>query len=127
MADETRDFLTEDLLGSVAPEKAKSPEVTVHSVLDAASKSLEGKFEGEPLIEASIRKKLAETYRKLGDYQAAEPHLERAYRIRAGQLGEEDLSTLTSAHNLGSLYLLQARINDAEPLWWGHGRQGAAC
>ncbi|MHC4557476.1 MAG: serine/threonine protein kinase [Planctomycetota bacterium] len=59
------DFLTDDLLGSVAPEKAKSPEVTVHSVLDAASKSLEGRFEGKPLIEASIREKLGETYRKL--------------------------------------------------------------
>ena len=82
------DFLTDDLLGSVAPEKAKSPEVTVHSVLDSASKSLEGRFEGKPLIEASIREKLGETYRKLGDYDSAEPHLERAYRIRAEQLGQ---------------------------------------
>ncbi len=113
------DFLTDDLLGSVAPEKAKSPEVTVHSVLDAASKSLEGRFEGKPLIEASIREKLGETYRKLGDYKAAEPHLERAYGIRAEQLGEEDLSTLTSVHNLGSLYLVEARHDDAEPLLVG--------
>ena len=113
------DFLTNDLLGSVAPEKAKSPEVTVHSVLDAASKSLEGKFEGKPLIEASIREKLGETYGKLGDYDSAEPHLERAYRIRAGQLGAEDLSTLTSMNHLGSLYFLQARYDDAEPLLVG--------
>jgi len=110
------DFLTDDLLGSVAPEKAKSPEVTVHSVLDAASKSLDGKFEGKPLIEASIREKLGETYRKLGDYKAAEPHLERAYRIRVEQLGDEDISTLTSMNDLGSLYLDQARHDDAEPL-----------
>jgi len=113
------DFLTDDLLGSVAPEKAKSPEVTVHSVLDAASKSLEGRFEGKPLIEASIREKLGETYRKLGDYDSAEPHLERAYRIRAEQLGAEDLSTLTSMNQLGSLYFLQARYDDAEPLLVG--------
>ncbi|MHC4147151.1 MAG: serine/threonine protein kinase, partial [Planctomycetota bacterium] len=113
------EFLTDDLLGSVAPEKAKSPEVTVHAVLDAASKSLEDKFEGKPLIEASIREKLGETYQKLGDYKAAEPHLERAYRIRAEQLGAEDLSTLTSVHNLGSLYLVQARHDDAEPLLVG--------
>jgi serine/threonine protein kinase len=31
------DFLTDDLLGSVAPEKAKSPEVSVHSVLGQTS------------------------------------------------------------------------------------------
>jgi serine/threonine protein kinase len=113
------DFLTDDLLGSVAPEKAKSPEVTVHSVLDAASKSLEGKFEGKPLIEASIREKLGETYGKLGDYKAAEPHLAQAYRIRAEQLGEEDSSTLTSVHLLGRLYLQQTRFDDAEPLLVG--------
>ncbi len=113
------DFLTDDLLGSVAPEKAKSPEVTIHSVLDAASKSLEGKFKGKPLIEASIREKLGETYRKLGDYKAAEPHLEWAYRIRAEQLGEEDISTLASMNRLGSLYFLQARYDDAEPLLMG--------
>jgi hypothetical protein len=83
------DFLTDDLLGSVAPEKAKSPEVTVHSVLDAASKSLKGKFKGKPLVEASIREKLGETYEKLGDYKAAEPHLERAYQIRREQLGRK--------------------------------------
>lgn len=113
------DFLTNDLLGSVAPEKAKSPEVTVHSVLDAATESLEGRFEGKPLIEASIREKLGETYRKLGDYDSAEPHLERAYQIRAAQLGADDLSTLTSMNHLGSLYLDQARYDDAEPLLVG--------
>ena len=116
------DFLTDDLLGSVAPEKAKSPEVTVRSVLDAAAKSLEGRFEGKPLIEASIREKLGETYRKLGNYDSAEPHLERAYRIRAEQLGQKDLSTLASMNQLGSLYFLQARYDDAEPLLVGAWR-----
>ena len=110
------DFLTNDLLGSVAPERAKSPEVTVHSVLDAASKSLTGKFEGQPLVEASIREKLGETYSKLGDYRAAEPHLQRAYQIRREQLGQENRDTLTSMSHLGSLYFLQARYDEAEPL-----------
>jgi serine/threonine protein kinase len=119
VAQAVADFLTDDLLGSVAPEKVKSPEVTVHSILDAASKSLEGRFGDKPLIEASIREKLGETYGKLGDYDSAEPHLERAYRIRAEQLGEEDLSTLTSMNQLGSLYFLQARYDDAEPLLVG--------
>jgi serine/threonine protein kinase len=110
------DLLTDDLLGSVAPEKAKSPEVTVYSVLDAASKSLESRFEDRPLIEASIREKLGETYRKLGDYKAAEPQLERTYQIRREQLGQKNQDTLTSMSQLGSLYFLQARYEEAEPL-----------
>ena len=110
------DLLTDDLLGSVAPEKAKSPEVNVYSVLDAASKSLEGRFEGKPLIEASIREKLGETYQKLGDYNAAEPQLERTYQIRREHLGQKNQDTLTSMSHLGSLYFLQARYDEAEPL-----------
>ena len=110
------DFLTDDLLAAVYPEKAKSPEVTVRYVLQAASENLEAKFAGKPLIEAAIRDTLGVTYQKLGDYKAAEPHLERALMIRREQLGEEDQSTMTSLVRLGELYLRQGRYDDAEPL-----------
>jgi serine/threonine protein kinase/tetratricopeptide (TPR) repeat protein len=106
-------FLTDVLLGYVAPE---NPEVTVHSVLDTASMSLEGRFEGKPLIEASIRERLGETYRKLGDYKAAEPHLERAYQIRAEQLGEKRTITFFSMGSLGRIYRRQGKLNQAEQL-----------
>jgi serine/threonine protein kinase len=106
-------FLTDVLLEYVAPE---NPEVTIHSVLDAASKSLEGRFEGKPLIEASIRERLGETYRKLGDYKAAEPHVERAYQIRAEQLGEKRTITFFSMGSLGRIYRRQGKLNQAEQL-----------
>jgi tetratricopeptide (TPR) repeat protein len=110
------DFLTNDLLASVHPEKAKSPEVTVRYVLEAASKNLEGKFEGRPLVEAAIHEALGLTYQKLGDYKAAEPHLVCALEIRREQLGEDDKSTLAALSELGWLYVLQSRFEDAEPL-----------
>ncbi len=106
-------FLTDVLLGYVAPE---NPEATVHSVLDNASLSLEDRFEGKPLIEASIRERLGETYRKLGDYKAAEPHLERAYQIRAEQLGEKRTITFFSMASLGRIYRKQGKLNQAEQL-----------
>ena len=112
-------FLTDELLRSVDPNLAENPEVNVHSVLDAASKSLKGQFTGKPIFEASIREKLGKTYEKLGDYEAAEPHLEWACQHRARTYGPENPDTLTSMFHLGWLYFLQARYDDAEPLLVG--------
>jgi len=88
------DFLTNELLASVYPEKAKGQEVTVRHILEAASENLESKFEARPLIEAKIRHTLGLTYDKMGDYEAADVHLKRALQIRSEQLGEDDPSTL---------------------------------
>jgi serine/threonine protein kinase/tetratricopeptide (TPR) repeat protein len=115
-AQNVADFLTDDLLASVYPEKAKSPEVTVRYVLKAAEENLESKFEENPLAEAKIRQTLGLTYQKLADFQAAESHLQRALEIHRQQLGEDDPSTLASLSYIGDLYIEQGRYSEAEPL-----------
>jgi len=110
------DFLNRDLLGSVSPDQAGSPQVTVHSILDTASARLEGKFHDEPLVEASIRQTLGQMYIELGDYRLAEPHLRRAYETRRRQLGDKAPLTLTSMSVLGRVCYLQGRFAEAEPL-----------
>ena len=60
------DFLTNDLLASVYPEKARSPEVTVRYILDSASADLEEKLHDSPLAEAGVRDALGSTYQKMG-------------------------------------------------------------
>jgi tetratricopeptide (TPR) repeat protein len=114
IAEAVTDFLGEDLLGAVALQQAMNQEVTVRSILDAASERLKGKFADKPLVEASIRQYLGQTYIELGDYKQAEPHLQRAYEIRQRQLGERDLLTLDSMSQLGRLHLLQGRFSEAE-------------
>jgi len=109
-------FLNEDLLAAVDPEKAKAPEVTVRYILDAASENLEGKFEGSPLAEASVRQTLGETYRKLGEYKTAESHLARTLQIRQEQLGKEHPETLDSMNNVANVYEAQGRYDEAEQL-----------
>jgi eukaryotic-like serine/threonine-protein kinase len=111
------EFLNNDLLASFDPDRAKGHEITVIEVLDAAAKKLEGKFKDAPSIEASIRNTLGVTYRNLGKYKAAEPHLERAIELRRGQFGEEHPDTLHSMNNLGWLYNDQGRYKEAEPLF----------
>ena len=110
------DFLTNDLLASVYPEKTKSQEVTVRYLLETASKNIENKFSNNPLSEAAIRETLSLTYQKLGDYKAAEPHLKRALDIHRVQLGEEHPTTLASLDHLGRLYWYQGRRKEAETL-----------
>ncbi len=111
------DFLNKDLLASVAPARAKGREVTVREVLDAASKKIEEKFKDEPLIEASIRETLGRTYRRLGEFKLAEPHLERAFSIRKEELGERHLETLYAMSNLAVFYNDQGRYEEAERLF----------
>jgi len=110
------DFLTQDLLASVFPERARNQEVTVRYILENASRDLEGRFAGSPLAEAQIRETLGLTYQKMGDYAAAEPHLQRVLAIRRKHLGEEHLATLASLKDLGALYSAWGRYQQAEPL-----------
>jgi len=110
------DFLREGLLESVDPYVARG-EVNVRSFLDAASNKLEGKFEEEPLVEASIRQTLGVTYRNIGDFSPAERHLERTYNIRLEQLGEEHPKTLETMDDLARVYWRQGRYDKAESLF----------
>ena len=111
------DFLRNDLLASVDPYVAQGREVTVRSFLDAASNKLEGKFEHEPIVEASIRHTLGTTYRNIGDFGPAERHLERAYEIRREHLGRKHRDTLSTMDGLARVYWRQGRYDQAQALF----------
>jgi serine/threonine protein kinase len=110
------EFLKEDLIRSVDPHVAQGREVTVRSWLDAASESIEGRFESEPLVEASIRETLGNTYRNLGDFEAAERHLKRAVQIRRDELGEEHPQTIYAMFWLCGALWEAGSAAEAQPL-----------
>jgi tetratricopeptide (TPR) repeat protein/serine/threonine-protein kinase RIO1 len=121
IAGEINTFLT-DMLGAANPWTEQpvaevARDVRVADVLDAASAELEGRFNDEPLVEASIRITLGETYRSLGDLASAQPHLERAVEIRHASLSEEHPDTLAAMSSLAELYQDQGRLEEAEPLF----------
>ncbi len=125
IAQAVNDFLNVDLLAAVVPstQQGKGKDVLMRDVLDEAGKRIEeasiagGRFDGKPLIEASIRATLGETYRKLGEYAAADPHLQRARLLRLRELGQEHPDTLRSVNHLAILYQVQGRYEEAEPLF----------
>jgi len=95
----------------------------MRDVLDKAAQRIEqesapgGRFGDKPLVEASIRATLGRTYRSLGEYPAAEPHLERARLLRRRWLGEDHMATLNSSNELATLYWDQGRYDEAESLY----------
>ncbi|NNE43581.1 MAG: serine/threonine protein kinase, partial [Gemmatimonadetes bacterium] len=103
-AEAVNDFLNQDLLAAVAPsgKAGTGRDVLMRDVLDEAAARLddasapEGRFEGRPLVEARIRWTLGDTYRALGDYEAAETHLLRALDLRLQELpdGHDDVLTV---------------------------------
>jgi tetratricopeptide (TPR) repeat protein len=115
-ADAVSDFLQKNVLRSLNLWDVKGEEITVRSILDAASQGLGRELAGEPLVEASIRWTLANSYTWLGLYEPAELHAKRALEIRQAQLGAQDIATLESFFQLGWVYFYQSRYNEAVPL-----------
>jgi tetratricopeptide (TPR) repeat protein/tRNA A-37 threonylcarbamoyl transferase component Bud32 len=118
------DFLTSDLLASVMPssEVGKGREVAMREVIDEAARRIGapgasgGRFDGQPAVEASIRLALGRTYRALGEYDLARPHLERALALRERTLGRSALDTQDVVMELGNLASDLARYDEAEAL-----------
>jgi serine/threonine protein kinase/tetratricopeptide (TPR) repeat protein len=117
------DFLQEDLLGQAdvgnqpGGGQRRDPDVKVRTLLDRAARAVEGKFAEQPETEAAIRLTLGTTYRALGRYAEAQPHLERSVRLRTDRLGADHPDTLASKLSLAGLYYYQGKYDLAEALF----------
>jgi len=88
----------------------------VRTALDRAAERIQGKFAGEPLIEASIRQTIGESYYDLGLFAEAQRQRERAVELRRKVQGDEASETLASMRELAVTYRDQALFTQAEPL-----------
>ena len=125
IAEAVNQFLNRDLLSAVMPSarRGEGRDVTMREVLDVAGERIEeasregGEFADKPLVEASIRTTLGTTYLRLGEYELAEPHYERAMELTERTLGESDPKLAPVLNNLANLHLSQGRYDEAEPLF----------
>jgi eukaryotic-like serine/threonine-protein kinase len=118
------DFLQNDLLAQAGadtqarPNTKPDPDLKVRTALDRAAARITGRFNTQPLVEASIRQTIGNAYTELGLYPDAQRHLERALALRKRILGENDPSTLSTMYDLANnLYRRQAKYAEAEPLF----------
>ncbi len=117
---EVNRFLNEDLLGAVTPGE-QGIDVSMREVLEVAAVQLDGSFDDRPLVEASLRRTIGQTFHELGEFERALPFLERAWTLHRDQLGEDASETLETlalyglaTADSGSGREGLARIEDAE-------------
>ena len=115
-------FLQQDLLAQASANKQArrdsrpDPDLKVRTALDRAAAGIAGKFEKQPLVEASIRQTIGLTYRDLGIYPEAQKQLEAALSLRWRLLGEEHPDTVAAMNDLAVLYRDQSKFAQAESL-----------
>jgi serine/threonine protein kinase/tetratricopeptide (TPR) repeat protein len=116
------EFLQNDLLAQASasvqarPDVKPDPDLKVRTALDRAAARIAGKFDRQPLVEASIRQTIGDTYIDLGLYQEAQGQIERAVALRHRVLSDDHPDTLTSMHKLGLVHWYQGKYALAEPL-----------
>jgi tetratricopeptide (TPR) repeat protein len=113
------DFLQQDLLRQadisvqVGGGFVGDANLTVKEALNRAARSIESRFQNQPLVEAGIRHAIGSAYVGVGDAQTGVVHLERAVELRKQELGIDDEITLISMHDLAWGYRHAGRTQDA--------------
>jgi hypothetical protein len=105
LAEATRKFLTEDVLGAADPMQVNRLDMPVRQALDQAAAKLRHQYQDEPLVEADIRATLCRIYSNMGEYERALPHAVRTFELRERALGEADRETLRAKRALAVEYL----------------------
>jgi tetratricopeptide (TPR) repeat protein len=116
------EFLQHDLLAQASantqskPGTRPDPDLKVRTALDRASASIAGKFNQQPLVEASIRNTIGQTYAELGLYSESQRQQEQALELQRRVLGEDHPDTLSTMSRLAALQVTLANVTLAEPL-----------
>ena len=112
------DFVNKDVLGDKPLRKMRSSgnAAGMIKLLDEAAGSIEGMHDGQPEAEARVRETLGSSYRLLGEYKKARPHLDRAVALHRELYGDDHPQTLKSIHYLGYVLKELGQYDAAEPL-----------
>jgi serine/threonine protein kinase len=111
------DFLWQDVLSQASPWQERGDrDLKVRTLLDRMADRLESGSGQPPLLEAAIRRMMAQLYAELSDFHKALPHLKKALEIQRRELGEEDLQTLATNRHLGQCLFLVNQYNEAAPI-----------
>jgi tetratricopeptide (TPR) repeat protein/tRNA A-37 threonylcarbamoyl transferase component Bud32 len=97
-----------------SPAVAQSQSYTVRDALDMASERIaSGLLEDRPDVEADVRTTLGATYRSLGDYAAAEAHLQGALDVRVKTHGNADPTALQIMSQLAGVKTSRGKGDEA--------------
>jgi serine/threonine protein kinase/tetratricopeptide (TPR) repeat protein len=111
-AEETIKFLDEMLGSPDLRNRAKS--LTVQDVLDVASKSLGAQFGNQPLVAARLHGTVGRTYLNVGDFNAAEKHLNESHAAFLRELGPDHPDTCRAVNFIGMVLLKKGQYPQAQ-------------
>jgi serine/threonine protein kinase/tetratricopeptide (TPR) repeat protein len=112
-------FFQAKVLAAGSPERTQGgqgKDVTLRQVLDAAVPEIAKAFRDQPLVEASIREVLGQSYSNQGDYASAVQQFEQVRALRQAKLGIKHPDTLFSMHKLAESYGFAGKHDSALPL-----------
>ena len=113
------DFLANNFLAATRPlevQRGVGVDVRVSEALAKAEADIAVVFAGRPLAEARVRHEVGVTWRNLGKYERAEPHLKRAVELREQGFGPDHPDTLDSLNSLAVNHCFLKRFDIAEPM-----------
>jgi len=113
ITDAINTFYTDEVLGFANPERSRAVDVTIGEALERAAAGIEQRFADAPLVEAKIRHALGYYYHQRSEYEKAEPHLDRAWRLRDEILGAEHLDSLLSKRDYANCLNWMRRLDEA--------------
>ncbi|HUG73280.1 MAG TPA: tetratricopeptide repeat protein [Steroidobacteraceae bacterium] len=106
---------TADLFEGADPAAAGSSEVTARQLLDASVLRLEEEFDDESEdVQAALLEAAGNAYRGLGEYQLAQPLLERAVALRAGADANSPVVHARALHSQAALARARGDLIQAE-------------
>lgn len=104
-----------EMLGAVSPEEL-GRDATLRDMLDKQDAELSRKFADQPLIEATLRLTIGNTYSALGLFEEGEPYLRRAVELRKANLGPEHEDAMEAVQRLAANLRARSLYDEAEPL-----------
>jgi serine/threonine protein kinase/tetratricopeptide (TPR) repeat protein len=90
------DYLARDIFGGIGAGDKNGRPLTASELLAHADATVGARFRRQPMVEASVRLALSQSYRVLWDQQRAGPHAARAVELRTRYLGPEHPETLAA-------------------------------
>jgi len=104
----------ESMYEAADPWRAGDADVTVLETLDRKAAEVEAELADDPLVAATVRNTIGNTYKSFSAFDAADRHLTFAVETRTRRLGESHPETAESLNDLGELRYFQGRIDAAE-------------
>ena len=116
-AEQTASFFA-NMLESVSPGFAKGRDMTIiREVLDGASDEVTTELAEFPQAQATLRLTVGNTYRLLGDYERAAPHLDAALALNTRLHGQESPQAADVLHRQALLSEAIGEYDDARDLY----------